>query len=398
MRSLIDWKNWLLATVLLTLSVSAQSLPRERLTPVVVSPLMANTQPVLGTDGRYHVVYELVLTNAMRVTATLKKVEVLDGNHPSRILAAFEGKDLRSRLRTLANTTATSPEIESNSTRLFLIDLTFNSRAAVPSRVVHRLSLLGGNGPAATAATPLGYTVAPFEITGHVPVIGPPLAGKGWVAINGCCEPGGAHRSTGLAVNGRVWFAQRFAIDWMRLDNAGRMVHGDPSNVHNYVDYGAEVLAVADGTVVETLDTLNNQIPGKLPNPSTITLKNVLGNHIVLNLGRGVFAFYAHLEKGSVRVKPGEHVKRGQVLANVGNTGNTSAPHLHFHLMDGPTVLASSGIPYVIDHFTVAGQIPSAKGPAEDGVEGDFTAYLIHNPSSRTDEFPLNLAIVNFSP
>jgi hypothetical protein len=397
MRSLISWGKWLALIILVALAVPASGLRRDQFTPVVVSPLTADTQPVLGIDGKYHVVYELVLTNAMRVTATLKKVEVLDGNRPSRVLATFEGKDLLSRLRTLANTTSTSPEIESNSTRLFLIDLTFDSRAAVPDRMLHRVSVLGGNGPAATAATPLSYTVAPFEITGHVPEIGPPLAGKGWVAINGCCEPGGAHRSTGLPANGRIWFAQRFAIDWMRLDNTGRMVHGDPSNVHNYVDYGADVLAVADGTVVETLDTLNNQIPGKLPNPSTITLKNVLGNHIVLDLGHGVFAFYAHLEKGSVRVKPGEHVKRGQVLAKVGNTGNTSAPHLHFHLVDGPSALASSGIPYVIDHFSLAGQVPSTKGPVEAGVEGDFSAYLIPDPSRRTDEFPLNLTIVNFS-
>lgn len=398
MRPSIDWKKWLTALILLALSAAARGLPRDQFTPVVVTPLTANTQPVLGTDGKYHVVYELVLMNAMRVTATLKKIEVLDANHPSRVIATFEGQELLSRLRTLGNRTATVPEIESNETRLLLIDLTFDSRGAVPRRLLHHLNLLGGYGPAATTPTPLSYMVAPFDITQQIPEIGPPLAGKGWVALNGCCGPGGAHRSTALPVNGRLWFAQRFAIDWMRLDDGGRLVHGDPSNIHNYADYGANVLAVADGTIVETLNTLNDQVPGKLPDPRTITLENVDGNHIVEDLGHGVYAFYAHLEKGSIDVEPGERVKRGQVLAKVGNTGNTSAPHLHFHLMDGPSVLGSSGIPYVIGHFSLAGQIPPAKDPAETEIEGGFNAYLVPHPSARIHQFPLNLAIVNFPP
>ena len=174
------------------------------------------------------------------------------------------------------------------------------------------------------------YVVAPIEVSAGVPTIGPPLAGTGWVALNGCCEPMGVHRGTGLPVNGKIYFAQRFAIDWMKLDDAGRMVNGDASKVENYVDYGAEVLAVADGTVVETLNTLDEQVPGKLPDPATITLENVDGNHVVIDLGKGLYAFYAHLQKDSVLVKEGQHVKLGQVLGKLGNTGNTSGPHLHF--------------------------------------------------------------------
>jgi len=208
----------------------------------------------------------------------------------------------------------------------------------------------------------------------------------------------GAHRSTGLPVNGKICFAQRFAIDWMRLDDAGRLVHGDPSNVLSYPAYGADVLAVADGAVVETLNTLDDQKPGTMPDPSTITLENVDGNHVVLDLGNGVFAFYAHMQKGSVKVAPGERVRRGQLLGKLGNTGNTSGPHLHFHLMDGPSVLGSSGIPYVMDSFVFAGQIPEAQFAAATGVEGDWSKGLSHRPSPRRGQFPLDLAIVDFPP
>ena len=75
--------------------------------------------------------------------------------------------------------------------------------------------------------------------------------------------------------------------------------------------YGAQILAVADGTVVSALSTLPDQKPGSLPDPSTITLDTVDGNHVVLDLGGGSFAFYAHMQPGSVRVREGQHVRRG---------------------------------------------------------------------------------------
>ena len=113
--------------------------------------------------------------------------------------------------------------------------------------------------------------------------------------------------------------------------------------------------------------------PELCPIPKTITLENVDGNHVVLDLGDGVFAFYAHLQKASVRVAPGDRVKRGQVLGKLGNTGNTSAPHLHFHLMEGPSVLGSNGIPYHVDSFAITGQVSGAEFAAATGVEGNWS-------------------------
>src|SRR5208282_5646237 len=173
----------------------------------------------------------------------------------------------------------------------------------------------------------------------------------------------------------------RFAIDWMRLDDKGRLLNGNAADVHSYSDYGAEVLAVADGKVVATLNDLDDQKPGVLPDISTLTLQNVDGNHIVLDLGNGVFAFYAHLQRGSIEVSVGDHVKRGQVLGKLGNTGNTSAPHLHFHLMDGPSTLGSNGLPYVIDSFAFAGEISAAKFEGTDKLDGTWDEGLLPAPS-----------------
>ncbi|MBV9442503.1 MAG: M23 family metallopeptidase, partial [Acidobacteriaceae bacterium] len=165
---------------------------------------------------------------------------------------------------------------------------------------------------------------------------------------------------------------------------------------HSYPDYGADILAVRDGTVVETLDTLDNQVPGSLPDPKTVNVQNVDGNHIVLDLGNGFFAFYAHLQKHSILVKRGQHVKRGQILAKLGNTGNTSGPHLHFHIMDSPSVLGSNGLPYVIDSFAFDGQVSAAKFAAAPGVEGEWGEGRLRTSSPRERQFPLNLNIIDF--
>ncbi|HZD44793.1 MAG TPA: M23 family metallopeptidase [Acidobacteriaceae bacterium] len=364
----------------------------------MVSSLTRTTEPVLATDGKYHVVYELVVMNSRPTPATLKKIEVLDAgkpaSDPSAVLATYEHDALLSRLRTLASAPASSPELEFNGTRLFLVDLTFDTRAQVPGRLLHRFAVMGAPSPAPMPVTPvaLSYTVAPLDLHQQLLEIGPPLAGKRWVVFNGCCELAGAHRGSGLPVNGGIYFAQRFAIDWLQLDESGRLVHGDPADVHSYADYDADVLAVADGTVVAMLDTLDDQPPGKLPDVNTMTLANVDGNHVVQDLGGGVYAFYAHMRKKSILVAVGQHVKRGQVLGKLGNTGNTSAPHLHFHLMDGPSVLGSNGIPYVIDSFALAGKVPETA----DTLEGSWSAGLFPNASPRHDQFPLDLDVVDF--
>jgi hypothetical protein len=390
---------FIVIAIVAPLSADANSKP-DQFTPLVASVLNNNVRPFLGTDGRLHIVYELVLTDASPTPATLEKIEVIGASNSAQALASYGGKELLSSLKTTARLPAENVTIEFNGTRLFLINLSLDPGITLPERLLHHIEVLGAPSPGPKAETPvlLSYTVAPLNISRKLLRIGPPLSGKGWVAANGCCGADSVHRASSLTVNGGIYFAQRFAIDWMRLDAAGRFVHGDSSDVRNYTCYDADVLAVADATVVETLNDLDDQKPGNLPDPKTITLENVDGNHVVLDLGDGVFAFYAHLRKDSVRVTRGDRVKRGQVLGKLGNTGNTSAPHLHFHLMEGSSVLGSNGIPYSIDSFAIEGQIPAAEFAAAPGVEGDWGKGRLPAPSARHDQYPLDLNIVDFSP
>ena len=303
------------------------------------------------------------------------------------------------RLRTLAPQPATDATIEPNAARLFYIELTFKDASQIPKLLEHRLHLIGAPNPGPAKPTPLKYVVAPLKISDAKPlVIGPPLAGAGWVAANGCCNADITHRGSVQSVNGALYDSQRFAIDWMRLDEQGRLVHGDEGDVRNYSDYGADVLAVADAKVVSVLNNLEDQVPGRLPEPSSITIETVDGNHVVLDLGGGRFAFYAHLQRNSVKVHPGDQVKKGAVLGKLGNTGNTSAPHLHFHIMNRPSPIAADGIPYVIDAFDFSGQVDIAAFDAAPGLTGDWGKGRSDKPEKRDREFPLNLNIINFAP
>jgi hypothetical protein len=384
-----------IACLLVAFPLGGWSQSPDQFTPVVVSPLLPETQRVLGTDGQYHVVYELAFANTRQTPATLMKLEVLDARDPSVPLAAYEGETLLSRLRTLSNTTPETAALDFNETRLVLLHLAFDPGAGVPHRLVHRVAVLAAANLGDLTPALLSYTVAPVRIRRRIPMVGPPLTGRGWVAINGCCEADGVHRNTGLPVNGQLYYAQRYAIDWMRLDAEGRLVHGDLSDVHSYTAYGADVVAVADGVIVGTRNDLEDQLPPNLPDPKTITAQTLLGNHVIQDIGDGFFAFYAHLQPGSVVVAPGDRVTRGQQLGKLGNSGNTSAPHLHFHLMAGPSAIGSNGIPYVIDGFALAGQIPA---DASGGLEGSFNQYRFPQPTTVQRQFPLDRVIVDFTP
>jgi hypothetical protein len=384
----------------------------DAFTSVVVHPLSTSAFPFLGSDGRYHVAYDLELTNASRVPATVARLDVVDAHHPTRVVDSISGTELVdvdcpfgncNRLRRLPSAPATDTMIPAQESRSLFVDFAFDSLAEAPTAVLHHFYGTGAVGPPSSTATPIDYLAAPFDISSGKPlVISPPVRGKNWVALNGCCEPGFPHRSSLSTFNGSLINSQRFAIDWKETNDDGEFYVGDRNKNESYIDYGATIYAVADGTISSTLDTLDPNPPGVLPANDPVlgpklTIETVDGNNIVENLGHGVWAFYAHLQKGSLLVKPGDRVHKGQKIAELGNTGNSNASHLHFHLMDGPSVLGSDGLPYVLDRFDYRGQVaPQTIADADDFLSGEFFSTPLPPAQRRRDQLPLALAIVDF--
>jgi murein DD-endopeptidase MepM/ murein hydrolase activator NlpD len=150
--------------------------------------------------------------------------------------------------------------------------------------------------------------------------------------------------------------AQRFAIDYVKVGEDNLTFTGDRLKNENYHAQGAEALAVGDGIVVAVKDDIPENVPGITSRAVPITLETVGGNHVIIDIGGERYAFYAHLQPGSLRVQSGDRVRRGQVIGLVGNSGNSTEPHLHFHISDGNSPLGSEGLPYGYDAFELVGR------------------------------------------
>jgi murein DD-endopeptidase len=219
-------------------------------------------------------------------------------------------------------------------------------------------------------------------------VIGFPFKGGDWVAVNGPSN-GSLHRRSLQQVNGVGRIAQRYAIDWIKLDARGRAWRGDKTVVADWADYGVEVVAVADGKVSAAHDGIPNNTPFN-GRAVPITLDTVGGNYLILDLGGGRYGFYAHLQPGTQRVHVGDVVHKGQVLGLLGNTGNSDAPHLHFHVSDGNSPLGSEGVPYVFDAYQTLGQAGVEQVLGPDG----WTPPAGHAAVARRDALPAQDEVV----
>ena len=98
------------------------------------------------------------------------------------------------------------------------------------------------------------------------------------------------------------YLSQRFAIDWEQIDDEGRLLRGDPKDTRSYHIFGDPVLAVADAIVVASRNDLPEQVPGKLPDG--LPIDEADGNFVIMDIGGGAYALYAHMQPGSVRVRP----------------------------------------------------------------------------------------------
>jgi len=162
----------------------------------------------------------------------------------------------------------------------------------------------------------------------------------------------------------------RFAIDWVRKDEQGRSARGDADLVKNSLGYGADVLAVADARVAAVRDGIAES--ARVSAAPRRALEEKAGNFIALDLCDGRFALYEHLAPGSIRVAAGDRVRRGQVVASLGFTGDSTEPHLHFHVADAPSPLSGEGLPFELEEFRVPGngppQIHRRERPAPNAV------------------------------
>jgi Peptidase family M23 len=358
-----------------------------------MTPLLLEVQdapiPFTGSDGHIHLVYELVMTNFSSAEITVEKVEVAGDGAP---LQTLDTAAVAERLQPAGQRDSTGTLARSTRALLFL-DVVLATGTKVPSALSHRITLRA-------AAAPPGRQE--FNESGgdttvdkrSVALIGPPLRGEHYISADSCCDAT-RHTRAAMPVNGRVWVAQRYAVDWEQLNASGQIYSGPREKLESYAIFGQPILAVADAVVASVVDGQPEQTPGSFP--SNIALDAADGNAVILDLGDRRYALYAHLQPGSIKVHRGEKVHLGQVLALVGDTGNSIVPHLHFQVTEGPSSMSSNGLPYEINEFQITGKTGGTA--AFDKAESDGTPLAVtpvEPPQPVKRAMPLDQLIISF--
>jgi Peptidase family M23 len=369
-------------------------------TTLVIEPVIS-PQPVETTGDHSHLVYELLLVNNTDLDVRVDGIDVFDPASGAS-LGEWKGEALAKIVR--LNGRLPGVTLRGGGSAYAFLDASVPKGAIMPKAIKHRFSVsrFMARHSDKDALVPLDSKfgippVANFEAAKVVvessrPVIvQPPLRGQGWVVFNGCCASL-QHRGAVMAFNGVPKAPERFAIDFMRLDGDRRLLSGPVDRNESYAAYGAPIYAVADGAVIATSDGAPERIPFKPREP--IRFDTAGGNFVVIDIGHGRFAFFAHLKTGTIRIKRGDKVKAGDVIAHLGDTGNSDAPHLHFHIMDGPSPFASNGIPYVFSTFGVAGRLAADN---EHLFDGPTPAKFDSNwrPGQYNARLPLDLEVID---
>lgn len=366
------------------------------LAPIALRPLAAAV-PVVGTDGRRHYAYELTVVNQSSGTVTLTSVQA---ETPSRSDLGEDlfGDRLAQMFRVNGGATK-SPTLEPGGSGELFMDVSVDAADPVPAQLEHTIDLAftpAGDGKQTPAVQQMQLTGVPVTVDATEPVtVASPLRGGRWLVGNGCCSPINAHRGSTLAINGTATVAQRFAIDFVQLTEDDQAVTGEVSRNESYPAFGQTIHAAAGGTVVARRDGEQEQTPGSLPAGATIQTAD--GNYLVIDIGGGRYTFYAHMQPGSLRVQVGDRVEAGAELGLLGNTGNTDAPHLHFHVMDGPSPLRSNGLPFVFDSFVGKGYVADLDSVAEAKQGVTIAVDRNQKTGQHTAQMPLVGDLIEFA-
>ncbi len=279
----------------------------------------------------------------------LRRIEILDGR-TGRTLQVLSGGAIPALYRAGEEQPPGSDPIVND---FLSIQLPIPLGQPLPAVVTHRLVFRdAGTGRSVVVK---GGTFRPRTAEKPV-VLQSPIRGRNLAFVNQSTN--GYHFDVLMFMDGTIREPEHFASDIIAFDDLLRsMSAGDRGTNETYHVYDAPIHAVADGTVVAVRDGFVEN-HGGTPNPAATfdTLDDYAGDYVILDIGGGRFAGYMHCRPGSFMVKTGDRVRAGDVLARVGNSGNSGGPHLHFQVTDRPTPFGGRGVPFVLEQYTKVGE------------------------------------------
>lgn len=348
--------------------------------------------PFGGSDGQIHLAYELIVTGMSGTNvARFERVEVFGESDPKPLIS-YSSSDLDQRvMRPEADPKVRYGRlVPTGTTALIHLWITLVKDQAVPRMLRHSFGISAEDG------SPVFAGEARVDVHSATPlVVGPPFRAGAWLAHNGPGQHLSPHWGSALVSERGARIPQRYAIDFIGVDEKGSAVRGDfkKSANEDWVGFGDEVLAVVDGVVYAARDGLPDNRPlVEPPRPSSPSAAAAYGNYVIVAVNDRTFVHYVHLQRNSVAVKTGQAVRRGQVIGRLGNSGNTNGAHLHFNITDGPSPEAAQGLPFVFDAFESLGKTtPAIALGAEPSSEPPR-----FSPSKRGKALPLDGTVVRF--
>jgi hypothetical protein len=319
-------------------------------TPFIEMRLSLTPEAIL-INGKPTTYLEYYIANISGDTLHLKKLELIEGA-TSKVIASLDNNNLKTRLgRIGAPAKSDETILPPGATSVLYLEFVIETDK-LKAHFIPRLEFEVIKGDERKSTSFSGS----FYISKTVPLIlGAPLGVGTWAAVY---EPSWerGHRRVIYTIDGGSRIPGRFAIDFIRLDDQGKYANGTDNEIKNWYGYGADVLAVSDGVVASVRDDF--QESATLSEHPRYPSDKATGNYISIAMGKGKVVFYEHLKPGSIKVKQGQKVKKGDVIAALGLTGQTTGPHLHFHVGDRNSPLGAEGIPFVFERFTVFGSYP----------------------------------------
>jgi murein DD-endopeptidase len=344
--------------LLITLGSATAGYARER-GPRVEVVCLSPPIPV-RIDTRTVLVYELHVTNFDVVPLTLRRLEIFANEENSEPLGILEDDTLSAAMTRVGATMMMAGSggeprdarvIEPGKRSVIFMWIELPSGRAMPGTLRHRMVF---SAAAAEGGNQTDTTLDDFQVpVNHagVPILNPPFDGGTWLAGSGPSN-NSDHRRTITAIDGHIYSAERFAIDWVKVGPNGDSRHDGTTRNENWWGWGEPVLAVADSEITGVVDGIPDNTPRVLP---PVTLDNIAGNHVIRKIAPNRYVTYAHLQNRTVKVRLHDHVRRGAVLALLGNSGNTTGAHLHLQVTDRNSVLQAEGVPFIFGHFTYLG-------------------------------------------
>ena len=160
--------------------------------------------------------------------------------------------------------------------------------------------------------------------------------------------------------------AQKNAFDIVIIDSDNKTHKSEGNTNEDYYAFGQEIITPCDAIVIDVIDGVLDNVPGEM------NKMNIMGNSVILKTANNEYLFFAHFKQGSIKVKSGETIKSGETLGLCGNSGNSSEPHLHFHIQNTNDLATGTGAKCYFKEITVKRNGKSETKKDYSPVKGDI--------------------------